>query len=70
MKSLLSYRFNLADPASKKKNKKIIKNYFKNYLLSFMKCESISLKNKFFISLFSLFPFLYKMFRKMKDKTL
>lgn len=70
MKSLLSYRFDLKNSASKKKNKKIIKNYFKNYFLSFMKCESISLKNKIFIPLFFLFPFLYKMFRKMKDKTL
>ncbi len=70
MKSLLSYRFNLNCSALKNKYKKIIRNYFKNYYLSFLKCESISLKNKFFISLFFLSPFLYKRFRKIKDKTL
>ncbi len=70
MKSLLSYRFNLNSSALKNKYKKIIRNYFKNYFLSFLKCENISLKNKFFISLFFLFPFLYKRFRKIKDKTL
>lgn len=70
MKSLLSYRFDLDNPASKNKYNKKLKNYFKKYYLSFMKCKSISLKNKIFIPLFFLFPFLYKMFRKMKDETL
>lgn len=70
MKFLLSYRFNLKDSPNEKKLKRIINDYFKKYCLSFMKCKNISFKNKIFIPIFFLFPFLYKLFRKMTDKTL
>ncbi len=70
MKFLLSYRFNLKGSPNENKFKKPIKNYYKKYCKSFMKCENISLKNKITVPIFFMFPFLYTTFRKMTDKTL
>lgn len=70
MKLLLSYRFNIKGTENEKKFKKPIKNYFKKYIYVYLKCNDISLKNKLFVSLFFIFPFLYEAFRKMTDSTL
>ena len=70
MKFLLSYRFNLKDSPNEKKFKKPLKKYFRKYIMSFMKCKNISMKNKLTIPVFYLIPPLYKIFRKMTDKTL
>ena len=70
MKFLLSYRFNLKGSPNENKFKKSIKNFFKKYYKSFMKCKNISLKNKISVPIFFMFPFLYTTFRKMTDKTL
>lgn len=70
IKLLLSYRFNTKGTPNEKKFKKPIKNYFKKYIKIYLKCADISFKNKLFVFVFYLFPFLYEMFRKMKDDTL
>lgn len=70
MKLLLSYRFNTKGTQNEKKFKKPIKNYFKKYIGIYLKCADISSKNKLFVFVFYLFPFLYEMFRKMTDNTL
>ena len=70
MKLLLSYRFNTKGTPNEKKFKKPIKNYFKKYIKIYLKCADISFKNKLFVFVFYLFPFLYEMFRKMTDSTL
>lgn len=70
MKFLLSYRFNLKDSPNEKNFKKPLKKYFRKYIMSFMKCKNISMKNKLTIPVFFLIPPLYKLFRKMTDKTL
>ncbi len=70
MKFLLSYRFNLKGSPNEKRFKKPLKKFFKKYILPFMKCKSISYKNKLTIPVFFLIPPLYKLFRKMTDKTL
>lgn len=70
MKLLLSYRFNIKGTENEKKFRKPIKNYFKKYLKIYLKCADISSKNKLFVYVFYLFPFLYKTFRKMTDNTL
>lgn len=70
MKFLLSYRFNINGSPNENKYKKQIKNFFKKYFSSYMKCKSISLKNKIFVPVFFIIPPLYTVFRKMTDKTL
>lgn len=70
MKLLLSYRFNTKGTPNEKKFKKPISNLFKKYIRIYLKCADISFKNKLFVFVFYLFPFLYEMFRKMKDNTL
>ena len=70
MKLLLSYRFNIKGTPNEEVFKKPIKKYFKKYLSIYLKCNDISLKNKLFVTVFSVFPFLYKVFRKMTDNTL
>lgn len=70
MKFLLSYRFNLKDSPNEKNFKKPLKKYFRKYIMSFMKCKNISMKNKLTIPVFFLIPPLYKLFRKITDKTL
>lgn len=70
IKFLLSYRFIIKETKIEKKFKKPIKNYFKKYIKIYLKCADISFKNKLFVFVFYLFPFLYEMFRKMKDDTL
>lgn len=70
MKLLLSYKFNLKGSPNEEKFKAQLKNYFKNYLKTFMICKSISLKNKLIIPVFFLIPPLYTAFRKLTDKTL
>lgn len=70
MKLLLSYRFNIKGTENENKFKKPIKNYFKKYIKIYLKCADISFKNKLFVFVFFLFPFLYEMFRKMTDNTL
>ena len=70
MKFLLSYRFNLKDSPNEKNFKKPLKKYFRKYIMSFMKCKNISMKNKLTIPVFFLIPPLYKLLRKMTDKTL
>lgn len=70
MKCLLSYRFNIKGTENEKKFKKPLKKYFRKYIMSFMKCKNISMKNKLTIPVFFLIPVLYKLFRKMTDKTL
>lgn len=66
MKFILSYRFNLN---SKKYNSEF-KNYFKKYICSYLKCESVSLKYKLSVILFYYFPCAYKAYRKSLDNTL
>lgn len=70
MKLLLSYRFNLRNSPNKKLLKPKINSYFKNYIMQFMKCKNISIKNKLTIPVFFLIPSLYTLFRKITDKTL
>ncbi len=70
MKLLLSYRFNIKGTPNEEKFRKPIKNYFKKYIASYLKCNDISIKNKLFVSVFFIFPFLYTVFRKMTDSTL
>lgn len=70
MKLLLSYRFNIKGTPNEEKFRKPIKKYFKKYIGVYLKCNDISLKNKLFVSVFFLFPFLYTAFRKMTDSTL
>lgn len=70
MKLLLSYRLSIKGTPNEKKYKPIIKNYHKKYTKSFMNCKSISLKNRFIITIFFFIPPLYTAFRKMMDKTL
>lgn len=70
MKLLLSYRFNIKGTENENKFKKPIKNYFKKYIKIYLKCSDISSKNKLFVFVFCLFPFLYEIFRKMTDNTL
>ena len=70
IKFLLSYRFIIKGTKIEKNYKKPIKNYFKKYIKIYLKCADISFKNKLFVFVFYLFPFLYEMFRKMTDSTL
>lgn len=66
MKSILSFRFD----RRKTKYRRSFKNTLKKYLLDFLKCDEILLKNRIVITLFLLIPPLYTAFRKITDKTL
>jgi len=66
MKNILSYRFNL----NNKSHKNDFKKYFKQYIGSYLKCESISLKYKLSVVLFYYFPCVYRIYRKSLDSTL
>lgn len=70
MKSLLSYRFNIKKSENETLFKNQIKNLFKKYISSYLKCKDISLKNKLSVTLFYYFPPLYTAYRKMGDSTL
>lgn len=70
MKLLLSYRFNIKGTENEEKFRKHIKNYFKKYIKDYLKCKDISYKNKLFVTVFFILPFLYTAFRKMTDSTL
>ena len=70
MKLLLSYRFNIKNSENEKVFKKPIKKYFRKYIMSYLRCTSVSLKNKLSVTVFYYFPPLYTAFRKMGDSTL
>lgn len=68
MKCLLSYRFNIKNTPNEKKFKKPLNDYFKKYIMPFLKCKDISLKNRIIIPIFFLVPPLYSAFRKIMEK--
>lgn len=68
MKCLLSFRFNIKNTPNEKKFKKPLNDYFKKYIMPFLKCKDISLKNRIIIPIFFLVPPLYSAFRKIMEK--
>ena len=69
IKSTLSYRFNTKKTPNEKKFKKPLNDYFKRYIMPFLKCKNISVKNKIIIPIFFFIPPLYSLFRKIMEKT-
>lgn len=68
MKCLLSYRFNTKNTPNEKEFKKPLKDYFKRYIIPFLKCKNISVKNKIIIPIFFFIPPFYSQFRKIMEK--
>ncbi len=68
MKCLLSYRFNIKNTPNEKKFKKPLNDYFKRYIIPFLKCKNISVKNKIIIPIFFFIPPFYSLFRKIMEK--
>lgn len=70
IKYLLSLNFGIRKLKDKKKYKKSIKELFKKYIFSYLRCKDIKFSEKAVILVFYLFPPLYTIYRKSLDKTL